>query len=99
MEAIFPCRKVTLGVHSSLDAVGFMAAVTTWLAKINIGVNPVSGFYHDHLYVLGKQTSDKVILLTMRRFVREGEVDHVVEMIGTMADECKTDLSQGKANK
>jgi hypothetical protein len=36
-------------VHSSLDAVGFMAAVTTRLAKINIGVNPVSGFYHDHL--------------------------------------------------
>ena len=49
LEAIFPCRKVTLGVHSSLDAVGFMAAVTTRLAKINIGVNPVSGFYHDHL--------------------------------------------------
>lgn len=49
LEAIFPCRKVTLGVHSSLDAVGFMAAVTTRLAKIDIGVNPVSGFYHDHL--------------------------------------------------
>jgi hypothetical protein len=51
LEAIFPCRKVTLGVHSSLDAVGFMAAVTTRLAGIGIGVNPVSGFYHDHLCV------------------------------------------------
>lgn len=54
LEAIFPCRKVTLGVHSSLDAVGFMAAVTTRLAKIEIGVNPVSGFYHDHLYGYSK---------------------------------------------
>ncbi|KAM0709756.1 hypothetical protein Q7P35_003796 [Cladosporium inversicolor] len=51
LEAIFPCRKVTLGVHSSLDAVGFMAAVTTRLAEVSVGVNPVSGFYHDHLFV------------------------------------------------
>lgn len=49
LEAIFPCRKVTLGVHSSLDAVGFMAAVTTRLAEAGLGINPVSGFYHDHL--------------------------------------------------
>lgn len=49
LEAIFPCRRVTLGVHSSLDAVGFMAAVTTRLAEAGLGINPVSGFYHDHL--------------------------------------------------
>jgi len=99
LEAIFPCRKVTLGVHSSLDAVGFMAAVTTRLAKINIGVNPVSGFYHDHLYVSEKDISDQGDLLTMHRFVREGEVDHVVETIRAMADESKADLGQESANK
>lgn len=49
LEAIFPCKKVTLGVHSSLDAVGFMAAITTRLAEAGLGINPVSGFYHDHL--------------------------------------------------
>jgi len=49
LESAFPCRKVTLGVHSSLDAVGFMAAVTTRLATAGLGINPVSGFYHDHL--------------------------------------------------
>jgi hypothetical protein len=91
LEAIFPCRKVTLGVHSSLDAVGFMAAVTTRLAKIDIGVNPVSGFYHDHLYVFSKDRNFGSALLMTRRFVREGEVDRVVDVIRTMAAECKAD--------
>jgi hypothetical protein len=49
LESAFPCKKVTLGVQSSLDAVGFMAAVTTRLATAGLGINPVSGFYHDHL--------------------------------------------------
>jgi len=31
--------------------VGFMAAVTTRLATAGLGINPVSGFYHDHLFV------------------------------------------------
>jgi hypothetical protein len=49
LESAFLCKKVTPGVHSSLDAVGFMAAVTTRLATAGLGINPVSGFYHDHL--------------------------------------------------
>ena len=99
LEAIFPCRKVTLGVHSSLDAVGFMAAVTTRLAKSSIGVNPVSGFYHDHLYVSEDNGNDQAGLLTVCRFVREGEENHVVASIKTMADECKTGLSQESVNE
>lgn len=51
LEYAFPCRMITLGVHSSLDAVGFIAAITAELAKHGLGVNPVSGFYHDHLFV------------------------------------------------
>lgn len=47
----FPCRMISLNIHSSLDAVGFLARITTHLAKLNMGVNPVSGFYHDHLFV------------------------------------------------
>ena len=47
----YPCRMITLNVHSSLAVVGFLAKITTRLAEAGISVNPVSAFYHDHLFV------------------------------------------------
>jgi hypothetical protein len=47
----FPSRMITLEIASSLDAVGFLAAITTALARAGIAVNPVSAFHHDHLFV------------------------------------------------
>jgi hypothetical protein len=43
--------RVTLSVHSDLTAVGFLAAVAAKLAAAGIGVNPLAGVYHDHLFV------------------------------------------------
>jgi len=47
----FPCRMITLRVHSDLAAVGLLAAVTARLAAHGIAANAVSGYYHDHLFV------------------------------------------------
>lgn len=47
----FPSRLITLTVHSALDAVGLLAAITVRLAGGGISVNAVSAFHHDHLFV------------------------------------------------
>jgi hypothetical protein len=100
LESIFPCRKVTLGVHSSLDAVGFLAAITTRLAESGLGINPVSGFYHDHLYVtLRELDRRRGFLLTAFRFVPEGKHDEVVNMLIALAEECKADASRGSVDE
>ncbi|MEL6790799.1 MAG: ACT domain-containing protein [Pseudomonadota bacterium] len=49
--SIYPCRMITLRIASSLEAVGFLAVVTTHLAAAGIGVNPVSAYHHDHLFI------------------------------------------------
>ena len=62
-EYEFPCRMITLDVHSSLEAVGFIAYIATQLAKHDMGVNPVSGFYHDHLFVPDGREADALRIL------------------------------------
>ena len=59
----FPSRLITLTVHSSLEAVGFLAAITARLAEAGISVNAVSAFYHDHLFVPVHRADDALALL------------------------------------
>lgn len=51
LEYAYPCRLITLNVHSSLEAVGFLAAITGKLAGGGVSANAVSAFYHDYLFV------------------------------------------------
>ncbi|RJT39738.1 ACT domain-containing protein [Mesorhizobium waimense] len=63
LDAVFPCRMITLNIHSSLEAVGFLAAITAQLASAGMGVNPVSAFYHDHLFVPAELAEEAMELL------------------------------------
>jgi hypothetical protein len=62
-------RMITLRVHSSLEAVGFLAAVTTKLAEAGLSVNPVSAYYHDHLFVPADK--GELALKLLRELMRE----------------------------
>jgi hypothetical protein len=71
LDYAFPCRMITLNVHSSLEAVGFIAVVAGRLKDLGMGVNPVSGFYHDHLFVpLGRE---EAALEALRDLVEEAK--------------------------
>ena len=63
LETMFRCRMITLEVHSALDAVGFLAHLLPKLAEAGMGVNPVSAFFHDHLFVPEDRAEDAVAIL------------------------------------
>ena len=59
----FVSRLITLTVHSSLDAIGFLAAITARLAGAGISVNAVSAFHHDHLFVPADRADEAMVVL------------------------------------
>ena len=61
---IFEARLITLTVHSSLEAVGFLAALAGSLAQASIPCNAVAGYHHDHLFVPTARAGEAFALLS-----------------------------------
>jgi hypothetical protein len=60
--------RITLGVHSSLAAVGLTARVATALAERGISANMVAAFHHDHVFVPWDRREEALeILLALSR--------------------------------
>lgn len=62
-EVIFPCKKISLTVHSSLEAIGLIATITNRLKDHQISTNVVSGVFHDHIYVPADRAKDAMRVL------------------------------------
>ena len=63
LSGSFRSRMITLQVHSSLSAVGFLAAIGARLADAGLAVNPVSGYFHDHLFVPAERAEQALAIL------------------------------------
>ena len=61
---VFESHLITLTVHSSLEAVGFLATLAGRLADANIPCNVVAGYHHDHLFVPVERGQDALAALT-----------------------------------
>jgi hypothetical protein len=57
-------RCITLNVHSSLEAVGLTAAVSTALSDNQISANIIAGFYHDHIFVQSESAKHALGILS-----------------------------------
>lgn len=50
--------QITLRIHSSLEAVGMLAAIAAALTARDISCNAVSAYHHDHLFVPWPRRAD-----------------------------------------
>ena len=67
-----PMARLTLNIHSSLEAVGLTAAVSQALASEAISANVVAGFYHDHIFVPQTMGERAVACLKLLSAAAEG---------------------------
>jgi len=60
-------RRITLGVQSSLEAVGLTAAVAGALTAVGISANVVAAFHHDHVFVPAARAAEAMARLDLLR--------------------------------
>ncbi len=59
----YESRLITLMVHSSLEAVGFIAVISRELAQAGIPCNAIAGYCHDHIFVPVERADEAMTLL------------------------------------
>jgi len=59
----FVASWITIGVHSSLEAVGLTASFSTALSDAGISCNVIAAYYHDHIFVDSKDTNKAMEVL------------------------------------
>jgi hypothetical protein len=67
-----PMARITLEVHSSLEAVGLTAAVSQALASEAISANIMAGYFHDHIFVPESAGERAMACLTLLSASAEG---------------------------
>lgn len=55
---------ISLMIHSSLEAVGLTAAISTALKNHDISCNVIAGYYHDHLFIPSQDKEKAMQVLT-----------------------------------
>ncbi len=56
-------RMISLSLHSNLEGIGMLAAISTRFAKEGIPLNIVSAYHHDHLFVPAKSVDRALAIL------------------------------------
>lgn len=64
--------RLTLTIHTSLDAIGVTAVIAAALAQAGISANVVAAYYHDHVFVPWDRRGEAIAALENLRRSAEG---------------------------
>lgn len=69
LDYSFAARMIKLDVHSSLEAIGFLAAIAARLTDHGISLNPIAASFHDYLFVPADKA--EAAMRVLRQMMRE----------------------------
>lgn len=86
---VFEARLITLTIHSSLEAIGLLAAVASRLAAAGIPCNAIAAYHHDHILVPTAQAHEALaVLQSMTETEVSDSPPHAVDGTGPAPHTC-----------